>query len=212
MAHPLQLFIIDPYTIVRSGLRTLLTGEPDITCIGEAASGREALHQLTYLRPDLVVMELIDPGADGLATLRRLRTQRPDCQVLVFTERTDDHTIWGAMEAGAIGYLPKTVAASDLIRAVRAVAQGEPALHATAQRVLLQAVLEAPLLPALTAREQEVLGLITQGKRNRDIANTLCLTEGTVKGYVSTILNKLDVHDRTAAAMFAVKHRLAPAL
>lgn len=212
MAHPLKLFIIDPYTIVRSGLRTLLTGEPNITCIGEAASGREALQQLSHLRPDLVVMELVDPGADGLATLRQLRAQQPACRVLVFTENTDDQSIWGAIEAGAIGYLPKTVASTDLIRAMRAVAKGEPALHSIAQRVLLQAVLEAPLLPALTAREQEVLGLITQGKRNRDIANTLCLTEGTVKGYVSTILNKLDVHDRTAAAMFAVKHRLAPAL
>ncbi|MEZ4725681.1 MAG: response regulator transcription factor [Caldilineaceae bacterium] len=211
MAYKHKLFLIDPYSIVRSGLRMLLANEPDMLWVGEAATGAEALQVLNQVQPDVVVMEVLYPHEDGLDLLRCLRRRHPSCHVLVFTDDTDDRTIYRAMHAGALGYLPKDVPSAEIIRAVRTVAQGEPALHAVAQRVLLQLARGAPSpLSALTTREQEILRLITQGKRNRDIANQLCLTEGTVKGYVSAILTKLDVADRTQAAMFAVKHRLVP--
>lgn len=211
MTSKRKLFLIDPYSIVRSGLRTLLTKELDVNCIGEAASCHEALHSLDYLQPDLIVMELLYPHEDGLELLRLLRAKRPNCHVLLFTDNTDENYICRAIHAGAIGYLPKSVPSTEIVRSVRTIARGEPALHAVAQRVLLQLALGAPPPPSeLTRREQEILGLITQGKRNRDIATQLCLTEGTVKGYVSAILTKLEVDDRTQAAMFAVKHRLVP--
>lgn len=213
MANKYKLFLIDPYSVVRSGVRALLVNEPDITWIGEAATCREAFPLLNQVQPDMVVMEVLYPQEDGLDLLRRLRHRHPDCRVLIFTDNTDERAIYHAIHAGALGYLPKDVPSAEIVRAVRTVAQGEPALHAVAQRVLLQLALGAPSpLSELTTREQEILRLITQGKRNRDIASQLCLTEGTVKGYVSTILNKLDVADRTQAAMFAVKHRLVPNL
>ncbi len=213
MPQKFKLFLLDPYSVIRSGLRLLLADEPSIVLVGEAVSCREALLLINQTRPDIVVMELIYPQEDGLEMLQRLRVQQPQCHVLIFTDSTDENWICRAIYAGAIGYLTKQATATDIVRAVCAVAQGEPALHAVAQRVLIQLALGAPsLLSALTAREQEILRLITQGKRNRDIAMQLCLTEGTVKGYVSTILNKLEVDDRTQAAMFAVKHRLVPNL
>lgn len=213
MAPKLKLFQIDPHSIVRSGLRLLLAEESAISIVGEADSGRAAWPLLEQWQPDMVVMELCYPQEDGLALLHRLRLHFPHCHVLIFTENTDEQSICRALDGGAIGYLPKHVTAAAILQAVRTVAQGEPALHSVAQRVLLQLARGGPTpLSALTTREQEILRLITQGKRNRDIATQLCLTEGTVKGYVSTILNKLEVEDRTQAAMFAVKHRLVPSL
>lgn len=213
MTQKSKLFLLDPYSVVRSGMRLLLAEEPSLVCVGEAAGCREAMPLINQTQPDLVVMELIYPQEDGLEFVQRLRVQHPRCQVLIFTDSVDEAWICRAIYAGAIGYLTKQSSGPEIVRAVRAVAQGEPALQAVAQRVLIQLALGAPsLLSALTAREQEILRLITLGKRNRDIANQLCLTEGTVKGYVSTILNKLEVDDRTQAAMFAVKHRLVPKL
>jgi two-component system, NarL family, response regulator LiaR len=213
MSQKRKLFQIDPHSIVRSGLRLLVSNEPAINFVGEADSGRAAWPLLEQCQPDLVVMELLYPQEDGLELLRRLRLHKPGCHVLIFTDNTDEQAIGRAIYSGAIGYLPKSVPSPEIIQAVHAVAHGEPALHTIAQRVVLQLARSAPTPPsALTTREQEILRLITQGKRNRDIANQLCLTEGTVKGYVSTILNKLEVDDRTQAAMFAVKHRLVPNL
>jgi two-component system, NarL family, response regulator LiaR len=213
MALKRKLFLLDPYSVVRSGLRMLVANDPDITVIGEAASCREALPLIDQVQPDMVMMELLYPQEDGLETLRRLCIRQPGCHVLIFTDNTDERCICQVIYMGAIGYLTKTVTSSEIIRAIHAVAHGEPALHAVAQRVLIQLARGAPTpLSELTTREQEILRLITQGKRNRDIANQLCLTEGTVKGYVSAILTKLEVDDRTQAAMVAVKHRLVPNL
>lgn len=213
MAPKRKLFLIDPYSVVRSGLRMLLANDPDVTVIGEAASCNEAWPLLDQLQPDIVVMELLYPQEDGVEMLRRFRTRQPSCHILIFTDNVDENAISRVIYAGAIGYLTKHVASIEIVRAIRAVAHGEPALHAVAQRVLIQLARGGPSpLSELTTREQEILRLITLGKRNRDIANQLCLTEGTVKGYVSAILNKLAVDDRTQAAMFAIKHRLVPNL
>lgn len=213
MSQKRKLFQIDPHAIVRSGLRLLLHDEPTLHYMGEADSCRTAWPLLEQRQPDIVVMELFYPQEDGLELLRRLRLRQPGCHVLIFTENSDPQCICRVIDNGALGYLPKSVNTVEIIHAIRTVAQGEPAFHSSAQRVLLQLARRVPApVSELTNREQEILRLITQGKRNRDIANQLCLTEGTVKGYVSTILNKLAVDDRTQAAMFAVKHRLVPSL
>lgn len=213
MSQKHKLFQIDPHAIVRSGLRLLLQEEPTLHYVGEADSCRSAWPLLEQWQPDIVVMESCYPQEDGLDLVRRLRLRQPYCHVLIFTDNSDQHCICRIIDSGALGYLPKAVNASEIVQAIHTVAQGEPAFHSSAQRVLLQLARNTPtLVSELTNREQEILRLITQGKRNRDIANQLCLTEGTVKGYVSTILNKLEVDDRTQAAMFAVKHRLVPSL
>jgi NarL family two-component system response regulator LiaR len=213
MAQKRKLFQIDPHAIVRSGLRLLLQEEPLLHYVGEAESCRTAWPLLEQWQPDIVVMELCYPQEDGLDLVRRLRLRQPGCHILIFTDNSDQQCICRVIDSDALGYLPKHVSATEILQTLRTVAQGEPAFHSSAQRVLLQLARNAPTpISELTNREQEILRLITQGKRNRDIATQLCLTEGTVKGYVSTILNKLEVDDRTQAAMFAVKHRLVPSL
>jgi DNA-binding NarL/FixJ family response regulator len=161
------------------------------------------------LQPDVVLMDLVMPEMDGIAATAEIRQKYPHCQVLVLTSFAEDQRVPDAIQAGAVGYLLKDVLKADLLRAIHAAARGEPTLHPEAQRQLMQQVVAPPtdnLLETLTEREMDVLRLIAQGKSNKEIAATLHLTEGTVKGYVSTILGKLQVTDRTQAALYAVKH------
>ncbi|MCL4868750.1 MAG: response regulator transcription factor [Anaerolineae bacterium] len=208
---PIRLLIVDDHAIVREGLRTLLEEEPSITVVGEASNGQVGLHQAQTLKPDVVLMDLVMPDMDGLEATRRIKQTVADCQVLVLTSFAEDEKVRQAIQFGAIGYLLKDVLKPELVRAVHAAAAGQPTLHPEAQRHLIRQVTaptEPSLLPTLTERETDVLRLIAQGLSNREIAHTLHLTEGTVKGYVSAILAKLDVNDRTQAALYAVKHHL----
>ena len=206
---PIRVLIVDDHTIVREGLRTLLAEEAEIEVVGEAANGLEALGLVAMHQPQVVLMDLVMAGIDGIETTRRIRQMNSPCQVLVLTSFGDDQRVRDAVQAGAIGYLLKDVLKADLLRAIHAAARGEPTLHPEAQRVLIRQT-RTPSAPFrdLTERELDVLRLIGQGKSNREIATTLHLTEGTVKGYVSTILAKLQVEDRTQAALYAVRHGL----
>jgi DNA-binding NarL/FixJ family response regulator len=205
----IRILLVDSYAILRAGLRAVLTNENDLAVIGEAARGSEALRQVQRLHPDLVIMDLRLPETDGIETIHLIRQLDPACQVVVLTDWKDECLIRGAIQAGAIGYLFKEIALEDLVRAVRSAARAEPTLHPEAQRVLMRQASEPTgQRPLLTDREMDVLRLIAQGKRNKEIARTLYLTEGTVKGYISAILAKLSVDDRTQAALYAVKHRL----
>ena len=206
---PIRVLIVDDHTIVREGLRTLLAEEAEIEVVGEAANGLEALGLVAMHQPQVVLMDLVMAGIDGIETTRRIRQMNSPCQVLVLTSFGDDQRVRDAVQAGAIGYLLKDVLKADLLRAIHAAARGEPTLHPEAQRVLIRQT-RTPAAPFrdLTERELDVLRLIGQGKSNREIATTLHLTEGTVKGYVSTILAKLQVEDRTQAALYAVRHGL----
>lgn len=209
MMTPIRVLIVDDHTIVREGLRTLLAEEAEIEVVGEAANGLEALGLVAMHQPQVVLMDLVMAGIDGIETTRRIRQMNSPCQVLVLTSFGDDQRVRDAVQAGAIGYLLKDVLKADLLRAIHAAARGEPTLHPEAQRVLIRQT-RTPSAPFrdLTERELDVLRLIGQGKSNREIATTLHLTEGTVKGYVSTILAKLQVEDRTQAALYAVRHGL----
>jgi DNA-binding NarL/FixJ family response regulator len=213
MTSSIRVLIVDDHQIVREGLEILLSEEPTITVVGQAANGAEAVTLAASLRPDVILMDLVMPELDGIEATRRIR--RADAasqsQILVLTSFADDQRVREAIEAGAIGYLLKDVLKADLLRAIRTAAQGKPTLHPEAQGYLMRQV-SAPSASAsvlhLTEREREVLRLIATGQSNKEIAHTLHLTEGTVKGYVSAVLAKLGVADRTQAALYAVKHGL----
>lgn len=209
MSAPLKVMIVDDHAIVREGLTMLLNEETDIEVVGEARNGVDALARIGQLQPDVVLMDLVMPEMDGIAATSEIRQRYPECQVLVLTSFSENQRVPDAIQAGAVGYLLKDVLKADLLRAIHAAARGEPTLHPEAQRQLMQQMVAPPppnLLDALTEREMDVLRLIARGQSNKEIAATLHLTEGTVKGYVSTVLAKLQVADRTQAALFAVKN------
>jgi NarL family two-component system response regulator LiaR len=205
----IQVMIVDDHAIVREGLGMLLDEEADIEVIGEASNGKEAVLRAEKLQPQVILMDLVMPEMDGIAATQAIRQKLPNCQVLVLTSFAEDQRVPDAIQAGAIGYLLKDVLKGDLLSAIHAAVRGEPTLHPEAQRQLMRQMTQPPpqnLLDALTEREMDVLRLIAQGQSNKEIAASLHLTEGTVKGYVSTILGKLQVADRTQAALYAVKH------
>jgi DNA-binding NarL/FixJ family response regulator len=210
--QPIRVLIVDDHEIVRWGLATLLAEEPEIDVVGQADTGACALELAGSIRPDVILMDLQLPDHDGVEVTRRIVEDGLPSQVVVLTSFSDDNRVREAIQAGAIGYLLKDVRRTDLVRAIQDAAQGRPALHPEAQRQLMRQVADTPEpspLRILTDRERDVLRLIGEGHSNRQIAATLHLTEGTVKGYVSTILAKLGVADRTQAALIAVRHGLA---
>ena len=214
MSGPVSVVLVDDHQIVREGLRTLFADEPGIQVVGEAGSAAEGFDVAAALKPDVVLLDLVMPGGGAVQTIERLRRELPSVRILVLTSYAGDRQVHEALKAGAIGYLLKDVSRAELVRAIHSVHQGQPALHAEAQRHLLRGVSGAAgrsALAELTARERSVLELIARGRSNKAIAAELKLSEGTVKGYVSVVLGKLGVEDRTQAALFAVKHGLVEA-
>jgi len=208
---PIRVLIVDDHEIVREGLATLLSEEAALVVVGQAANGAEAVVLAPTLQPDVVLMDLVMPEMDGIEATRAILRLDPACRILVLTSFVDDHQVRAAIEAGAIGYLMKDVLKPDLLRAIRTAGEGKPTLHPEAQHALMrQLVTSATPVQhqALTQRERDILRLIARGHSNKEIAAALHLTGGTVKGYVSAILAKLDVNDRTQAALYAIKHGL----
>jgi DNA-binding NarL/FixJ family response regulator len=209
-----RVLIVDDHEIVREGLRTVLAQEREVEVVGEAADGERAVSLARMLGPDVVLMDLVMPGMGGLEALARIREACPQSQVVVLTNFASDQTVRDAIANGAVGYLLKDVHKTELLQAIRNAQQGRPSLHPEAQRHLMRRVTApAERHPAdeLTPREKSVLELIARGRSNKQIASDLQLTEGTVKGYVSAVLEKLGVDDRTQAALYAVKHGLVKA-
>jgi len=208
MTQPITVFIVDDHELVRSGVRTFLDKQPDISVVGEAASGEEALRLAADLVPDVVLMDLIMPGMGGVETTRSLKQISPGSQVIVLTSYHDTEHIFPAIRAGALSYLLKDVGTSELAEAVRKAARGEAVMHQyVATRVMQELRNEhrnEPLFSdALSERELEVLRLIAEGCANGEIAERLVISEHTVKRHVSNILSKLHLADRTQAAVFA---------
>lgn len=206
---PIRVLIVDDHEIVREGLQILLAEESDFEVVGATGDGTSALALAEQLNPDVILMDLVMPGVDGIETTKRILKNNPAARVLILTTFADDQRVRDAIRAGAIGYLLKDVLKIDLLRALRDAAAGRASLHPEAQQYLMRQVVESetPLPHAsLTRREADILRLIADGRSNKEIAMALHLTEGTVKGYVSTIFDKLGVEDRTQAALYAVKH------
>ncbi|GAA2350971.1 response regulator [Streptomyces violaceusniger] len=210
MADPgrIRVLLVDDHQVVRRGLRTFLQVQDDIEVVGEASDGEEGVARAEELRPDVVLMDVKMPGLDGIEALRTLRGLDNPARVLVVTSFTEKRTVVPALRAGAAGYVYKDVDPEALARAIRSVHSGH---------VLLQPEVALALLSqedgggqgrggSLTEREREVLALIADGRSNREIARALVLSEKTVKTHVSNILMKLDLADRTQAALWAVRH------
>ncbi|MBN1247152.1 MAG: response regulator transcription factor [Anaerolineae bacterium] len=216
MIEQITVLIVDDHTIVRQGVRGYLEAQPDITIAGEAASGEEAVRLAADHVPDVVLMDLVMPGpatgsapaVDGVEATRRVRRASPRSQVVVLTSYHEDAHIFSAIKAGALSYLLKDVAPEELAAAVRAAARGEAVIHPRVAARIVQelrgARSETPNpFTELTDREMEVMRLIAEGASNAEIAERLILSEKTVKGYVSNILSKLHLADRTQAAVYA---------
>lgn len=205
---PIKLMLVDDHAIVREGLRALLSDVDEFVIAGEASNGDEACRIAPGLKPDLVLIDLKMPGMSAPDAIRMLRAVVPDVKVLALTSYAEDDQVRDVMKAGAMGYVLKEVSKADFLEALRTVSDGQPWLHPQAQRSLMDQLRSgkpADPLATLTYRERSVLELIARGKSNRQIAADLNLTEGTVKGYVSIILAKLKLEDRTQAALFAAE-------
>ena len=206
----IKVLIVDDHEIVREGLQILLGEDTEFEVVGTANNGENALAQVKKHKPDVVLMDIAMPGLDGIETTKQILSAYPVTHVLVLTSYSDDMRVRDAIQAGAIGYLLKDVLKTDLLSAIRSAAAGKPTLHPDAQKYLMRQVTGADAAPhsRLTSREFNILKLIAQGKSNKEIALELHLTEGTVKGYASTVFDKLGVADRTQAALYAVEHGL----
>jgi len=201
----IRILLVDDHTVVRKGLRTFLSYDPELEVVGEAADGAQALSLARELTPDVVVMDLLMPVMDGIAATAAIRRELPETEVLALTSVLEDASVVGAVRAGAIGYLLKDTQAEALCQAIKAAAAGQVQLTPKAAARLMQAI-SAPQSPeALTERETEVLRRLSQGQSNKQIAHSLNNTEKTIKTHVSRILSKLGVQSRTQATLYAIR-------
>ncbi|WPP29046.1 response regulator transcription factor [Streptomyces sp. CL7] len=212
MADAIKVLLVDDHQVVRRGLRTFLEVQDDIEVVGEAADGAEGVALAGELQPDVVLMDVKMPGMDGVEALRRLRELDHRARVLVVTSFTEQRTVIPALRAGAAGYVYKDIDPDALAGAIRSVHAGHVLLQPEVAGALLsqeESGSGAGRAGSLTEREREVLGLIAEGRANREIARALVLSEKTVKTHVSNILMKLDLADRTQAALWAVRHGIS---
>jgi DNA-binding NarL/FixJ family response regulator len=208
VAEPIRVLIADDHPVVRQGLRTYLELQADIVIAGEAGGGIEAAAEARRLAPDVVLLDMVMPDGDGIEALRRIGSGPGAPRVIVLTSFAEDGRVVDAMRAGAAGYLLKDAQPAELLAAIRAAHAGGAPLHPDAAAYLVGELRRPAAGPDLTAREREVLELLARGMPNKAIALRLSLSEKTVKAHVSAILRKLDVTDRTQAALRAVRERL----
>jgi len=201
----IRVLIVDDHSVVREGLRMFLVRDSDLEVVGEAADGYQALQQARLLRPDVVIMDLLMPIQDGIASTRAIRHELPETEVLALTSVLESASVVEAIRAGAIGYLLKDTQAAELRKAIKAAAAGQVQLSPQASAYLLSAVRTPELLEPLTPREMDVLRLLAQGQSNKEIARILHLVEETVKSHVRHILAKLGVQSRTQAVLAAIR-------
>jgi len=209
----IRVLIVDDHQVVREGLRFVLEQEPDVEVVGEAGDGRAALEAIGKLSPDVVLLDMMMPVLDGRRVLDALRAGEPGPAVVVLTSYADDDEAIDAVRAGALSYLPKSAAIDRVTDAVRAAATGGSILDPGVTALLVGRLRELDddgPLKTLSARERDVLATLARGRSNREIARALHISEQTVKSYVSSILTKLDLKDRTQAAIFGLQQGLVP--
>lgn len=214
---PIRLLLVDDHSILRAGLRMLFAAEADMTIVGEASSGQEAIQAVRELQPDVVIMDVAMPGMTGIEATRRIKEAYPGVAVLALTMHEDEQYFFEMLNAGASGYIPKRAAPDDLIAAVRVVHQGNVFLHATLARFLMidmqhpageSPTPEAPLKEPLTEREREVLTLIAEGMTSREIAERLVVSPKTVDRHRENIMAKLNLHNRAELVKYAIERGL----
>lgn len=205
----ITIVIADDHEMVRRGLRMTIAAEPDLVLLREATTGREAVRLAAELLPTLVLLDVQMPDMDGVAAAQTIRQAQPSTAVVMLTSFAEDAQLYAALDAGVIGYLLKDISGDDLVEAIRGAVRGEPQLHPSiALRLMRRRSTTGDPFADLTERERDVLKTLARGFSNKEIAQALFLTETTVKGYVSTVLSKLGVSDRTQAALIAVRHGL----
>jgi len=213
MNEKIRVLVVDDHEIVREGLRTILALEPDIELIGEAKDGVEAVEKALALLPDVILIDLVMPRKDGIQAIREIKAQMPDVRILVLTSFAEDSHVFPAIEAGALGFMLKDTTSATLIQAIHIVYRDEPSLHPTVVRKLMaarsQKAQKDEQVEPLTNREQQILALLAKGLTNQSIADQLVLSELTVRTHVSNILAKLNLENRTQAALYALRHGMA---
>ena len=207
--NPIRLLIVDDHEVVREGLRSLLARHEELEVVGEASSAAEAVEEEARCQPDLVIMDVRLPDGSGIEACRQIRANRPDTRVIMLTSYPDEKAVIASIMAGASGYLLKQIRSQNLIDAIRTVSRGGSLLDpAVTQKVLDRIRQIGPgagddRLAKLSEREQQILTLIAEGKTNKEIAKVVHLSDKTVKNYVSSILSKLHLRRRSAAAALA---------
>ncbi len=204
----IRVLLVDDHQLVRAGLESLLDTVTDMTVVGAAADGIDAVDLAARTEPDVVLMDLSMPGLDGVEATRQIVGARPETFVVVLTSFSDRERILDALDAGAVGYLLKDAEPSELLRGIRAAARGESPLDPRAARTVLGARIERRAVRDLTDREREVLGLVAKGLANKQIARSLGISERTVKAHLTSVFQRIGVTDRTSAALWAQRHRL----
>lgn len=215
--NKIRILIADDHPLMRDALVTALEAELDMLVIGQASDGHEAVTLAQQLYPDVILMDLLMPGMDGITAVTAILASQPAIKILILTSLSDEHSIQAAAQAGAMGYITKEAIRPELLRAIRTVAGGEPylppeitlkLLHGMRDRALLSPPAPpAQIKPALTARQQEVLTLLGQGYSNREIALALYISETTVRSHTLHILNRLGLESRAQAIVYATQHK-----
>lgn len=209
-----RIIIVDDHEIVRIGMRSLLEQYPQYEVIAEAGNAKDAINQVEVYHPEIVLMDIRLPGKSGIEACEEIRRISPDTKVIMLTSYAEDEMLFSAIKAGASGYVLKQIDSDGLIKSLDAVARGEASLDPAVTQRVFQEVRkavkdeEAASFVSLSQQEKMVLKLVSEGKTNREIAQTLYLGEGTVRNYVSSILSKLGVSNRAEAAAYAVEHNL----
>ena len=206
---PIRVLLVDDHAVVRSGLGAVIDASDDMTLIGEAGDGEEAVQLCERVKPDVVLMDLLMPKMNGVAATEAIHKKWPQIRIIALTSFKEKEYVEGALKAGAMSYLLKNVTANDLLNAVRRAVIGQPSLSPEAAQILIQKVNE-PVPPGadMTEREREILELMVDGLSNSEIAERLIVSQSTVKFHVSNVLSKLGVTSRTEAVALALKNHL----